>query len=92
MAKVRVVWRRITRALSREGEETQVCRFFFKAVVHSVLIFGTEIWVVTPAWERSWGGVPGPSGVVIYMTAPTVAVRQEVGLHLIRYGKGGGGF
>ena len=42
--------------LSREGEEPRVSGFFFKAVVHSVLIFGSETWVVTPHIGRAQGG------------------------------------
>ena len=47
LAKARAVWRRMTRILSREGAETRVSGFFFKAVIQSVLLFGAETWVVT---------------------------------------------
>ena len=42
------MWRRLTRIFIKEGTAPQVLGFFFKAVVQSVLIFGAEIWVVTP--------------------------------------------
>ena len=42
------MWRRLTRIFIKEGTAPQVFGFFFKAVVQSVLIFGAEIWVVTP--------------------------------------------
>ena len=42
LAKVRVVWQRMTRILIREGAEPRLSRFFFKDVVQSVLIFGAE--------------------------------------------------
>ena len=42
LAKAQVVWRRFTRILSREGGAPRVSRFFFNAMVQSVLIFGTE--------------------------------------------------
>ena len=42
LAKVRVVWQRMTRILIREGAEPRLSRFFFKYVVQSVLIFGAE--------------------------------------------------
>ena len=42
--------------LSREGVETRVSGFFFKAVVQVVLLSGSENWVVTPYMGRSLGG------------------------------------
>ena len=42
LAKVRVVWQRMTRILIREGAEPRLSRFFFKDMVQSVLIFGAE--------------------------------------------------
>ena len=47
LIKAREVRRRIERILSREGERLQVSTFFFKAIVHMVLLLGTETWVVT---------------------------------------------
>ena len=38
----RVVWNRMTRILSKEGVETQVSEFFFKAIVQAILLFGAE--------------------------------------------------
>ena len=48
LTKVRVVWRRMWRILSREGAMSRVHGFLFKAVAQSVLLFGTEMWMVTP--------------------------------------------
>ena len=48
IAKAQTVWRRMSRILSREGVRPRVSGFLFKAVVQSVLIFGAEMWVVTP--------------------------------------------
>ena len=42
--------------LSREGARPQLSRFFFKAIVQSVLIFGAETWVVTPRMGKVLGG------------------------------------
>ena len=42
LAKARVVWWRLTQILRREGAVPQVSGFFFKSVVHSVLLFGAE--------------------------------------------------
>ena len=48
LAKEQAIWRRMTRVLSREGARLWVSGFFFKAVVYLVLLFGAEMWVVTP--------------------------------------------
>ena len=40
LTKARVVWRRMTKILRREGARPQVSGFFFKSVVQSVLLFG----------------------------------------------------
>ena len=45
----------MTRILSREGAEPRVSVFFFKSVVQSVFLFGSEIWVVTPHIGRVLG-------------------------------------
>ena len=55
MEKARAVWRKMTNILSREGGDLQVSRFFFKAIIKLVLLFGAETWVVTPVWAGSWG-------------------------------------
>ena len=41
--------------ISREGAEPRVSRFFLKAVVQAVLLFGLETWVVTPRMGRDLG-------------------------------------
>ena len=40
LAKALVVWRRLTQILRREGAGPRLSGFFFKDVVHLVLIFG----------------------------------------------------
>ena len=56
LTKVRVVWRRMKRTLSREGARPRVSGFLFKAVVQLVLLFGAETWVVTPHMGWVLGG------------------------------------
>ena len=56
LAKARTVWQRISRILRRKGERLRVYGFFFKAFVQSVLLFGTETWVVTSHMVRVLGG------------------------------------
>ena len=56
MEESQVVWRRMMMFLSREGARPRVYRFFFKAIIRSVLIFGAETWVVNPRMGRALGG------------------------------------
>ena len=44
------------RILSREGAAPRVFGFFFKAVMHAVLLFGSETWLVTPYMGKAWEG------------------------------------
>ena len=46
----------MARILIREGAEPQVSGFFFKSVVHLVLLFSMETWVVTSRTVRVLGG------------------------------------
>ena len=41
------------RILNREGANKRVSGDFFKAVVHQVLLFGADTWVVSPRMERA---------------------------------------
>ena len=46
-------WARMTMVLGWEGADLRAYRFFFKAVVQAVLIFGLDVWVLTPRIERA---------------------------------------
>ena len=48
LARAKTVWRRMSQILSREGATPRVSGFFFKDVIHAVLLFGAETWVFTP--------------------------------------------
>ena len=48
LRKARNLWVRMSRILSREGEDPKVSGHFFKAVVQAVLLFWAETWVLTP--------------------------------------------
>ena len=56
MDKVRAVWRRLTRVLSREGAALRVSGFLFKDVVQLVLIFVADTRVVTHHMGQVLGG------------------------------------
>lgn len=47
LAKARQRWARISPILRREGANAKVSGYFYKAVVQSVLLFGSETWVWT---------------------------------------------
>ena len=51
------IWARLTRILEREGSIPRVSGMFFTAVVQAVLIFGLEMWVMTPRMGQDQGGV-----------------------------------
>ena len=51
LVKARKSWGRLHGILSREGATKRVSFNFFKTVVHQVLLFGAETWVVSPIME-----------------------------------------
>ena len=56
MTKTLAVWRRMTSILRREEVRPRLSGFFFKSVIHSVLLFGVETCVFTPCMGRILGG------------------------------------
>ena len=52
MGKAKKSWGRLQGILSRVGATKQVSGKMFKAVVQQVLLFGAEMWVVSPRMER----------------------------------------
>ena len=55
LRKVRNSWVRLTRIMGREGASPRVSGMFFKAVVHAVLLFGSDMWVLNPPMGRALG-------------------------------------
>ena len=53
LGKARKSWGRLQRILSRDRATKRVSGNFFKAVVQQVLLFGAEMWVVSPRIERA---------------------------------------
>ena len=53
LRKAREIFIWMKRILIREGAYPKVSGLFFKAVVHTMLIFGAETWVFTPRVERA---------------------------------------
>ena len=48
-------WTQMTRILGWERSDLRMSGLFFKAVVQAVLLFGSEMWVLTPRMERALG-------------------------------------
>ncbi len=47
--KTRKCWAQIGKVLRSENASPRVCRYFYKAVVQAVLLFGSGSWNLTPA-------------------------------------------
>ena len=62
--------------ISREGAALQVSRFFFKALVQAVLLFGSETWVFTPRMGKALGGGSVPGGDM----ADGMSLKDDTGL------------
>ena len=91
LTNVWVVWLCLTRIIIREGATPQVSRCFFKDVIHSVLLFGSETWVGTPHMGWFMGGVQGRGGETIHREAPAATDRWKMEINLGGSGKRGGG-
>ena len=49
-------WARISWILGQEGLDTRTEGVFLKVVVQVVLLFGPDLWVITPHIDRTLGG------------------------------------
>ena len=56
LRKLQKSWARMARILGREGYIPRISGKFFKAVVRAVLLFWTEMWVMTSCMGRTLGG------------------------------------
>jgi len=52
LKKARAKWGRISRILSKEGANPKAMASFYKAIVQSVLLYGSESWVLTLSMEN----------------------------------------
>ena len=53
LGKARRSWGRLSRVLGRDGSDPKVSQAFYTAVTQAVLIFGEEVWVLTPRMEKA---------------------------------------
>ena len=51
LQRARKIWRRLSRILSREGEDPKVSGKYLKAMMQAVLLFQAETWLITPRME-----------------------------------------
>ena len=56
MTRARRQWAMISRVLTREGANPRVSGMFYKAVVQSVLLYGSETWVRTQSMDQMLAG------------------------------------
>ena len=90
------VWARISRVLRAENASARVCGMFYKATVQSVLLFGSETWVLSPvtlqwlegsyvkAASRMTGLLPKKVGGS-WKFPKTKTVLAAAGLHTIKH-------
>ena len=52
LRRVRHKWTLLTQVLSREGADAQTLGNIYLAVVKSILIYGSDTWVLTPLMKR----------------------------------------
>ena len=55
--RVRQVWGRLGKLLSREGSESIILAKFYRSVVQAVLLFGSDTWVLTAVMLQNPEGV-----------------------------------
>ena len=96
LKKARKSWRMLSRLLREENAEPRVCGMFYKAVVQSILLYGSETWAMTASARKCLEGFhirsayrmarehkPSrePDGTWTYPAS--VDVFEEVGLYSI---------
>jgi hypothetical protein len=96
LCKARGMWARVGQVLRRENAPPRVSSKFYKAIVPSVLLYGSEMWVLSPAalarlkgfhlrtaYRMAKKHVPrwGPNQQWVY--PPSDKVLEECGMHTI---------
>ena len=56
LKRARRVWARLSCILTAENATPRVCEMFYKAIVQSVLLFGSETWCLSPTALESIEG------------------------------------
>ncbi len=98
LCKARGTWARIGQVLCRENAPPRVSAKFYKAIVQSVLLYGSETWVVSPAVMARLKGfhiraayrmakrhVPRRETNHQWVYPSLEAVLEECGMHTIQH-------
>ena len=56
LRRARVNWVQLVNILGREVADRRTAGIFYVAVVQEVLLFGSDMWVMTPRLEKALGG------------------------------------
>ena len=56
LRKAMQAWENFVRILGLEGADVQTLGWFYLAVVQATLLWGSEMWVVTPHTAKTLGG------------------------------------
>ncbi len=98
LCKARGTWARVGQVLQRENAPPRVSTKFYKAIVQSVLLYGSETWVLSPAvlarlkgfhiraaYRMAKKHVPrrGPNQQWVY--PPSNKVLEECGMHTLQH-------
>jgi hypothetical protein len=98
LRKARGTWARIGQVLHKENAPPRVSAKFYKAIVQSVLLYGSEMWILSPAalarlegfhicamYRMAKEHVPrqGPRQQWVY--PPSDKVLEEYGMHTIEH-------
>ena len=98
LSKARSTWARIGQVLRRENAPPRVSAKFYKAIVQSVLLYGSETWVLSPAVMARLEGfhiraayrmakrhVPRRGTNHQWVYPSSEAVLEECGMHTIQH-------
>ena len=98
LCKARGTWARVGQVLRRENAPPRVSAKFYKAIVQSVLLYGSETWVLSPAvlarlegfhtraaYRMAMENIPRRGINQQWVYPPTDKVLEECGMHTIQH-------
>ncbi len=96
MAKAQGIWARVRTVLKGENVLPKVCGMFYRVVVQSVLLYGSESWVLNPAllarlegfrvravWRMAWEHRPRRGAHMVWEYPCSANVLEEVRLQSV---------
>ncbi len=98
LCKARGTWARVGQVLQRENAPPRLSAKFYKAIVQSVLLYGSEMWVLSPAvlamlegfhthaaYRMAKENVPRRGLNQQWVYPPIDKVLEECGMHTIQH-------